>query len=100
MNEQEQYQPPQTSNNGQIKAIIALGLGTITFFIPTPFHIIGLACAIAGLILANNARRDYKGGFYIAGFVVCIVAIVFASFAVLGSGFLDNFFTWWRNWMF
>ena len=99
MNQEQNLQPNQPPNNGQVKAIISLILGVLACFTPIP--LLGLGFGVVGIILAGRAKIDgFRGGTQIAGFVVSIVGIVVGSFVTLSSTFLSSFLTWWGNWMF
>ena len=67
---------------GKGKGIASMVCGIFSLAFPIPF--LGLAAAIAGLILASSAARDgYVGGMRTAGLVCSIIGVVFGALAAL-----------------
>ena len=91
----------KSPQNGKGKVIggVSLILGIIACFMPIAF--IGIACGIVGIVLSGRTRAyGYTGGLSIAGLIVSIIGLIIASFVLVTSDFLENFFSWWFNWMF
>ena len=82
------FGPPPSYDAGKGKGIASMVCGICSLvFMAIPF--LGLAAAIAGLILAASAARDgYRHGMRVAGLVCSIIGTVFGGFytiAILGA---------------
>lgn len=64
------YTPPAA---GQGKAVASLVLGIVGLVFG--FYLVGLPCAVVGLILGILAKRQHAGGIATAGIVLCAVGL-------------------------
>ena len=74
--DQNQQQP------SKVKAIIALVLGILAMTVPVP--IIDVVFGVAGIVLANMAKKEGVGGIAKAAFIVSIIGTVIAVLYTIG----------------
>ena len=65
------YMPPADAGQGKAVASLVLGIVGIVF----GFYLVGLPCAVVGLVLGILAKRQHAGGIATAGIVLCAVGL-------------------------
>ncbi len=70
------YAPPV--NAGQGKAVASLVLGIVSLVLG--FYLVGLPCAIVGLVFGILAKRQHAGSMATAGIVLCAVGLALSLF--------------------
>ena len=63
--------PPANAGQGKAVASLVLGIVGLVF----GFSLVGLPCAVVGLILGILAKRQHAGGIATAGIVLCAVGL-------------------------
>lgn len=81
----------QDNTQSHTKAVASLVLGILSLVVvvaPKVGGLIGLLCAIVGLILGLQARKQAPSRKAVAGIVLCLIAIVVDILAVAACGLL------------
>ena len=77
-----------TQSNGKAVASLVLGIIAIaSIFIPSIGGILGLVCAIVGLVLGVQARKQTPSSMATAGFILCLIALIIDVLAVVACSF-------------